>query len=81
MNNILLTTIVLLNASILVWFALGVLYRRERIRGKTVFVIILLLLGSITAFGIQPLSWISFVCSFFLWAGPIYLSLSLFRKS
>jgi len=80
MNNTMLISIALLNTSILVWFVLGLLYRRKRIGGKTLFAIVLLLLGTITAFGIRPLSWFSFLCGFSLWVMPVYLSLALFKK-
>jgi len=80
MNNTMLITIALLSASALVWFVLGLLYRRKRIGGKTVFAIVFLLLGTITTFGLQPLSWLSFVCGFSLWILPVYVSILLFRK-
>ena len=69
-----------LDVAILLLFVLGLLYRRGYIRRWVICPIAWVSLSVATAFGIQPLSPLSFVCGFSLWLGPVCLGVFLLGK-
>jgi hypothetical protein len=80
MDEVSLVPLIVVALSVLLWMVLGILYRRNRIKGWMMFWPVLLLLGTTTALSDGRPSWLSFFCGFSVWLGPVYLSLFTFKK-